>query len=132
MPKARPVENSGISDLQMLVAIQKGSLWLKLNKLRAMGFIAGQVSTKLEVTEDGLKEIQRLVFMKPQVEPAPVKMLCHRASFVKAGHMWVPRTTATGAADRVAGKETSLMPDGQTAQERTEKTSEGTSRGFLG
>jgi hypothetical protein len=50
----------GISDLQMLEAIRKGSFWLKLKKLRALGFITGTIPTKLLLTQDGVEEIQRI------------------------------------------------------------------------
>ena len=48
-----------ISDADLLEAIQKGSLWLKVKKLRALGFITGPIP-KLEVTADGVWEIKRL------------------------------------------------------------------------
>ena len=49
-----------MTDLEVLDAIRKGSFWLKLKKLRALGFIDGPIPTKLHVTPDGLEEIKRL------------------------------------------------------------------------
>lgn len=49
-----------ISDYEMLKAISKGSFWLKLKKLRALGFIEGRLPLKLRTTPDGEQEIARL------------------------------------------------------------------------
>lgn len=49
-----------LSDRDLLNAINKGSFWLKLKKLRAVGFIEGPLpSTKLKVTPDGIREIRK-------------------------------------------------------------------------
>lgn len=58
----------GLEDLDVLVAISKGAYWLKLKKLRALGFIKGRIP-QLEITEDGVTEIARMT----RGGPGPVR-----------------------------------------------------------
>jgi len=65
-------QDEGISDLQMLEAIRKGSFWLKLKKLRALGFISGRMPLQLLLTQDGAEEIQRITkepFLRARFSP---------------------------------------------------------------
>ena len=48
-----------LSDLDVLEALHKGTLWLKVKKLRALGFVKGRWPA-IEVTPDGVEEIARL------------------------------------------------------------------------
>jgi hypothetical protein len=48
------------TDFAVLEALSKGTFWLKLKKLRALGYIEGPLpSSKLKVTLDGEIELQR-------------------------------------------------------------------------
>lgn len=48
-----------LSDLDVLEGLHKGTLWLKVKKLRALGFVKGPLAS-LEVTPEGVDEIARL------------------------------------------------------------------------
>jgi len=53
-----------VTDLEVLEAIQKGSFYLKLMKLRALGFIEGPIPRTegrgFRITPDGVEEIARI------------------------------------------------------------------------
>jgi len=56
-----------MNDIEVLTAIGKGTYWLKLKKLRALGYIKGRIP-KLEITEDGIAHLKELA-----EQSAPVK-----------------------------------------------------------
>lgn len=52
--------SSMLNDKDVLEAVGKGSFWLKLTKLRALGFIEGRIPIKIRLTDDGKEELKRL------------------------------------------------------------------------
>lgn len=61
-----------IDDYQLLRAIKKGSLSLKLKKLRALGFIEGPLpALGLKLTADGEQELEKLHTLQPREEEDP-------------------------------------------------------------
>ncbi len=59
-----------LEDLDLLVAIGKGSFWLKLKKLRAMGLITWPRFPNIELTDEG-----RAYVKKPDYKPPTNKQV---------------------------------------------------------
>jgi hypothetical protein len=48
-----------MTDLDVLEAIHKGTYWVKLTKLRGLGYVKGRIP-RIELTKDGVEAMEQL------------------------------------------------------------------------